>query len=79
MLADGQTIVCFGSSATSPAMPYYLVPGDGPGGLPYVRKMIAASALPKDFPSDQLVEPQTVAIAKGALQVTQLCLLHSQN
>ncbi|HSK44739.1 MAG TPA: prolyl oligopeptidase family serine peptidase, partial [Candidatus Binatia bacterium] len=60
MLADGQTIVCFGSSATSPAMPYYLVPGDRPGDMLYARKMIAAGALPKDFPSDQLVEPQTV-------------------
>jgi dipeptidyl aminopeptidase/acylaminoacyl peptidase len=52
MLADGKTIVCFGSSATSPAMPYRLTDKG--------RKMIAASALPKDFPSDQLVEPQTV-------------------
>ena len=52
MLADGKTIVCFGSSATSPAMPYYLTTSG--------RKMIAAGALPKDFPSDQLVEPQTI-------------------
>jgi dipeptidyl aminopeptidase/acylaminoacyl peptidase len=52
MLADGKTIVCLGSSATSPAMPYYLTTSG--------RKMIAAGALPKDFPSDQLVEPQTV-------------------
>ncbi len=52
MLADGKTIVCFGSTATSPAMPYYLNGKE--------RQMIAASALPKDFPSDQLVEPQTV-------------------
>jgi dipeptidyl aminopeptidase/acylaminoacyl peptidase len=52
MLADGKTIVSFGSTATSPAMPYRLT-GKG-------RQMIAASALPKDFPSDQLVEPQTV-------------------
>jgi dipeptidyl aminopeptidase/acylaminoacyl peptidase len=52
MLADGKTIVCFGSTATSPAMPYYLNGKE--------RKMIATSALPKDFPSDQLVEPQTV-------------------
>jgi len=60
MLADGQTIVCLGSSATSPAMPYYLVPGGGPGGIPFVRQMIAPSALQKDFPSGQLIEPQTV-------------------
>ncbi|HEY2117319.1 MAG TPA: DPP IV N-terminal domain-containing protein [Candidatus Angelobacter sp.] len=52
MLADGKTIVCLVSTATSPAMPYYLTPSG--------REMIAAGALPKDFPSDQLVEPQTV-------------------
>jgi dipeptidyl aminopeptidase/acylaminoacyl peptidase len=52
MLADGKTVVSFGSSATSPAMPYYLTASG--------RQMIAANALPKDFPSDQLVEPQTV-------------------
>jgi dipeptidyl aminopeptidase/acylaminoacyl peptidase len=52
MLADGKTVVSFGSSATSPAMPYRLTEKG--------RQMIAASALPKDFPSDQLVEPQTV-------------------
>ena len=65
ILGDGKTIVCFGSSATSPAMPYYLAPNYGPGRLPYVRQMIAASALPKDFPSDQLVEPQTVTFKSG--------------
>lgn len=53
MLADGKTIVCLGSSATSPAMPYQI------SGLNN-RKMIAAQALPRDFPSAQLVEPQTV-------------------
>jgi dipeptidyl aminopeptidase/acylaminoacyl peptidase len=52
MLADGKTVVCLGSSATSPAMPYRLTDKG--------REMIAASALPKDFPSSQLVEPQTV-------------------
>src|SRR5882724_2625333 len=52
MLADGKTIVCFGSTATSPAMPYRLTEKG--------REMIGASALPKDFPSSQLVEPQTV-------------------
>jgi dipeptidyl aminopeptidase/acylaminoacyl peptidase len=53
MLADGRTIVCLGSSATSPAMPYQVIELNK-------RKMIAAQALPKDFPSSQLVEPQTV-------------------
>jgi dipeptidyl aminopeptidase/acylaminoacyl peptidase len=52
MLADGKTIVCFGSTSTSPAMPYHLTEKG--------REMIAASALPKDFPSDQLIEPQIV-------------------
>jgi dipeptidyl aminopeptidase/acylaminoacyl peptidase len=52
MLADGKTIVCFGSTATSPAMPYYLTATG--------REMIADNALPKDFPSAQLVEPQVV-------------------
>jgi dipeptidyl aminopeptidase/acylaminoacyl peptidase len=52
MLADGKTIVCFGSTATSPAMPYRLTDKG--------REMIAAEALPKDFPSQQLVEPKTV-------------------
>ncbi len=52
MLADGKTIVSFGSTATSPAMPYRLTEKG--------REMIAASALPKNFPSEQLVEPQTV-------------------
>jgi dipeptidyl aminopeptidase/acylaminoacyl peptidase len=52
MLADGKTIVSLGSSATSPAMPYHLAEKG--------RKLIAAGALPKDFPSNQLVEPQTV-------------------
>jgi dipeptidyl aminopeptidase/acylaminoacyl peptidase len=53
MLADRKTVVCLGSSATSPAMPYRVIDKGG-------RELIAASALPKDFPSDQLVEPQTV-------------------
>jgi len=51
-LADGKTIVCFGSTATSPAMPYRVTDRG--------REMIAAEALPKDFPSDKLVEPQIV-------------------
>jgi dipeptidyl aminopeptidase/acylaminoacyl peptidase len=57
MLADGKTVVCFGSSATSPAMPYHLTD--------HGREMIAAEALPKDFPSRQLVEPQTVTFKSG--------------
>jgi dipeptidyl aminopeptidase/acylaminoacyl peptidase len=51
-LADSNTVVCFGSSATSPAMPYHLTAKG--------REMIAATALPRDFPSAELVEPQQV-------------------
>ena len=58
MLADGKTIVCLGSTATSPAMPYRIVLKSE--GQPPSREMIAAAALPKDFPSAQLVEPETV-------------------
>ena len=49
---DGRFVVCFGSSGTSPKMPYVL----GSSG----RRMIAAEALPKDFPSSELVEPKQV-------------------
>jgi dipeptidyl aminopeptidase/acylaminoacyl peptidase len=43
-------IVCLGSTATTPAMPY-VVTAQG-------REMIAKSALPADFPSAQLVTPK---------------------
>jgi dipeptidyl aminopeptidase/acylaminoacyl peptidase len=45
-------VVCLGSSATSPAMPYR-VTGQG-------RQMMAPEALPADFPSNQLVVPKQV-------------------
>jgi len=45
-------VVCLGSSATVPAMPY-LLRGNG-------RAMIASTALPVDFPSAQLVTPKQV-------------------
>jgi dipeptidyl aminopeptidase/acylaminoacyl peptidase len=48
----GDKVVCLGSTATTPAMPYQLTV-DG-------RKMIAAEVVPKDFPADQLVAPQQV-------------------
>src|SRR5258708_827777 len=63
MLADGKTVVCFGSTATSPAMPYRVTGNDS-------REMIAANALPKDFPSAQLVEPQMVTFrSEDALEI----------
>ncbi|MGB9071287.1 MAG: prolyl oligopeptidase family serine peptidase [Terriglobales bacterium] len=43
-------VVCLGSTATSPAMPYVVTPQG--------RAMIAKSALPADFPSAQLVVPK---------------------
>lgn len=45
-------VVCIGSTATSPAMPY-VVTALG-------RDMIAKSALPADFPASQLVTPKQV-------------------
>ncbi|MGA9904358.1 MAG: prolyl oligopeptidase family serine peptidase [Terriglobales bacterium] len=45
-------VVCLGSTATTPAMPY-VVAAQG-------REMIAKSALPADFPSSQLVTPRQV-------------------
>ena len=46
----GNSLLCLGSSATSPAMPYRIT-AQG-------RAMIAASTLPRDFPSQQLVVPK---------------------
>jgi dipeptidyl aminopeptidase/acylaminoacyl peptidase len=46
------SVLCLGSTATSPAMPYKIANG--------VREMVAASALPADFPSSQLVVPKIV-------------------
>ncbi len=50
MMGDGKTVVCLGSAANSPAMPYRLTANG--------REMIARNVLPADFPSAQLVEPQ---------------------
>jgi dipeptidyl aminopeptidase/acylaminoacyl peptidase len=49
---DGKRIVCLGSTATSPAMPYE-VTANG-------REMIAQQALPSDFPSALLVTPKQI-------------------
>ncbi|MGB7333460.1 MAG: prolyl oligopeptidase family serine peptidase [Terriglobales bacterium] len=45
-------VVCLGSTATSPAMPYVVTAES--------RDMIAKAALPADFPSAQLVTPKQV-------------------
>ncbi|MGB6405510.1 MAG: prolyl oligopeptidase family serine peptidase [Candidatus Sulfotelmatobacter sp.] len=49
---DGKSILCLGSTATSPAMPYE-VTAKG-------REMIARQALPSDFPSASLITPKQV-------------------
>jgi dipeptidyl aminopeptidase/acylaminoacyl peptidase len=46
-------VVCLGSTAVTPAMPYVVTSQGG-------REMIAKSALPADFPSGQLVTPKQV-------------------
>lgn len=62
MLASGKTVLCLGSSATSPAMPYRLTDRG--------REMIAADVLPRDFPSAQLVEPRPVTFhSKDGLEI----------
>jgi dipeptidyl aminopeptidase/acylaminoacyl peptidase len=45
-------VVCLGSTATTPAMPYRIAG--------QAREMLAAGALPADFPSKQLVTPKQV-------------------
>jgi dipeptidyl aminopeptidase/acylaminoacyl peptidase len=49
---DGKSILCLGSTATSPAMPYEVTTKG--------REMIAEQALPGDFPSAALVTPKQV-------------------
>lgn len=51
-VAETHNIICLGSTATSPAMPYRLTSSG--------REMIAASQLPAEFPSAQLVIPKLV-------------------
>jgi dipeptidyl aminopeptidase/acylaminoacyl peptidase len=54
---DGKWVGYFASDARRPAMPYVRAANaSGPG------TMLAASALPKDFPSDKLVVPQQVIL-----------------
>jgi dipeptidyl aminopeptidase/acylaminoacyl peptidase len=50
--SDGKTVLCLGSTATSPAMPYLLTSNG--------RESIAKNAVPADFPSAQLVTPKQV-------------------
>jgi dipeptidyl aminopeptidase/acylaminoacyl peptidase len=49
---DGKSVLCLGSTATVPAMPYEITARG--------REMIASQALPTDFPSASLVTPKQV-------------------
>jgi dipeptidyl aminopeptidase/acylaminoacyl peptidase len=49
---DSKSILCLGSTATSPAMPYEVTASG--------REMIAKQALPADYPSASLVTPKPV-------------------
>ena len=68
---DGRSILCLGSTATSPAMPYE-VTAKG-------REMIAKQALPSDFPSALLVTPKQVIFQSedGVTVHGQLFLPHN--
>ena len=70
---DGKGILCLGSTATSPAMPYE-VTAQG-------REMIARQALPSDFPSASLATPKQVIFRSedGVTLYGQLFLPHSVN
>jgi dipeptidyl aminopeptidase/acylaminoacyl peptidase len=50
--SDGKTVLCLGSSATSPAMPYRLTSSG--------RELIAKNLIPSEFPQAQLVTPKQV-------------------
>jgi dipeptidyl aminopeptidase/acylaminoacyl peptidase len=50
--SDGKTVLCLGSSATSPALPYRVTSSG--------RELIAKNALPAQFPEAQLVTPEQV-------------------
>ncbi|PYJ20000.1 MAG: hypothetical protein DME99_11120 [Verrucomicrobia bacterium] len=50
--SDGKTLLCLGSTATSPAMPYRVTSSG--------RNLIAKNMLPAEFPEAQLVTPKQV-------------------
>jgi dipeptidyl aminopeptidase/acylaminoacyl peptidase len=70
---DGRSILCLGSTATSPAMPYEITAKG--------REMIAQQALPTDFPSASLVTPKQVIFQSedGLTLHGQLFLPHNSN
>lgn len=49
---DGKSVLCLGSTATSPAMPYEITSRG--------RQMLAKEALPSEFPSASLITPKQV-------------------
>jgi len=49
---DGKSILCLGSTAITPALVYQVANGK--------RELVTKNALPKDFPTDQLVVPKQV-------------------
>lgn len=49
---DGRSVLCLGSTATSPGMPYVITSSG--------RELIASQAMAKDFPSALLVTPRQV-------------------
>ena len=51
-VSDGKTVLCLGSTATSPAMPYRLTSNG--------REPIAKNVIPAEFPTAQLVTPKQV-------------------
>ncbi len=68
---DGKSIVCLGSTATTPAMPYEMTAKG--------HEMIAKQALPSDFPSASLVVPKQVIFRSddGVTLHGQLFLPHN--
>ncbi len=52
LTGDGSALLCFGSTATTPAMLYRIENGK--------RILLSGAELPKDFPSDKLITPKQV-------------------
>ena len=52
--SDGKTLLCLGSTETSPAMPYRITSNG--------RELIAKNAIPAEFPAAQLVTPKQVVL-----------------
>jgi dipeptidyl aminopeptidase/acylaminoacyl peptidase len=55
--SDGKTLLCLGSTATSPAMPYRVTSSG--------RELIGKNLLPADFPEAHLVTPKQVVFKSG--------------